>query len=320
MRLIGVSVVKNEADIIEAMIRHNVRFLDHMLVLDHDSGDATASILQSLVAEGVPLTLVNVANQYSAFDQAEFTTALARRAFATHAADYVFPLDADEFLKVASREALREALEAAGPNVACMRWPTYVPDLDEPSRHPLRLMRWRVESEAAALFKIVVPRQVAEAEGWSIARGNHAFHRKMGNDVLWTTGNLLPDVELAHFPMRMPEQATTKMLIGWLTRRLSYGPNAGRTSNSWHFQEVFRRIVAGETMTPLQMRDYAIALYALGSKSVEADPACFRLVEDAFAEAMPLRYTPAQNVDPLRLLAIWTSLQIDRFMQAQLPA
>ena len=56
-RLVGVGMVKNEADVVETSIRHNLRFLDEMIVLDHDSTDATPTILSSLVDEGLPLKL-----------------------------------------------------------------------------------------------------------------------------------------------------------------------------------------------------------------------------------------------------------------------
>jgi hypothetical protein len=41
MRLVAVSVVKNEADIIEAFVRHTRAWVDHHLIFDHDSTDGT---------------------------------------------------------------------------------------------------------------------------------------------------------------------------------------------------------------------------------------------------------------------------------------
>ena len=57
MRLVAVSIVKNEADIIEAFVRHTHAWVDHHLVFDHDSTDGTREILQALRAEGLPLEL-----------------------------------------------------------------------------------------------------------------------------------------------------------------------------------------------------------------------------------------------------------------------
>jgi len=48
MKLVGVVMAKNEADVIEAFVRHNLRFLDRLLIIDHQSSDATANIVMAL--------------------------------------------------------------------------------------------------------------------------------------------------------------------------------------------------------------------------------------------------------------------------------
>ena len=57
MRSVSISVVKNEADIIEAMVRHNCQFLDHTTIVDNGSVDGTWEILTALEAEGLPLSI-----------------------------------------------------------------------------------------------------------------------------------------------------------------------------------------------------------------------------------------------------------------------
>lgn len=47
---VGVSMVKNEEDIIEAFVRYNLRFLDHILVVDNGSSDSTLLILKKMRA------------------------------------------------------------------------------------------------------------------------------------------------------------------------------------------------------------------------------------------------------------------------------
>ena len=104
MRLIGVAVVKNEADVIEASVRHNLALLDHLVVLEHGSTDSTGDILLKLKHEGLPLTLVDGSGV--AFNQATMTTGLMRRALAMHHGDVGFALDADEFLVAPARAGL----------------------------------------------------------------------------------------------------------------------------------------------------------------------------------------------------------------------
>ena len=55
MRLWGVAMVRNEADVIEAFVRHNLCVLDGLAIVDHGSFDGTAEILANLRREGLPL-------------------------------------------------------------------------------------------------------------------------------------------------------------------------------------------------------------------------------------------------------------------------
>ena len=59
MNFIGVACVKNEEDIIEAFVRHNLVYLDRLLVLDHGSTDDTPSILKALQEEGLDLQILH---------------------------------------------------------------------------------------------------------------------------------------------------------------------------------------------------------------------------------------------------------------------
>jgi len=313
--LVGVTMVKNEADIIEANVRHNLRYLDRLIVLDHDSSDASARILQSLVEEGLPLTISRMGAPDPAFKQAQFTTALARGAFEKFAADYVIPIDADEFLRVSSRAALDAALAASESAITNLRWQTFVPSDDDEQCHPLRSLRWRVETAKEPLTKVVISRRILE-KNWRIGRGNHVVFDQDGANLNWSAGEPMQGMALAHAPLRSPEQLKAKALVGWLSRKLTYGPKASATTNSWHLREMFRRVVEGDVITPADVRQYAIAVYALGNAPSDADAGKYTLVEDPFAEPMPLRYSGDENVDPARLLAVWASQLIDSVMQA----
>ncbi|HEY6892754.1 MAG TPA: glycosyltransferase family 2 protein, partial [Rhodanobacteraceae bacterium] len=301
--MVGVSVVKNEADIIEANVRHNLGFLDRIIVFDHDSCDATRRILDALVAEGLPITLLarRADRPEFGFWQGEFTTALAKLAFEQHGADFVFPIDADEFIDAPSRAAIEAALDACPNEVANVEWRTYVPDPDAaPGAHPLEAVRWRIETAAPALPKIVISRRVMSRD-WLIARGNHAFCNRSGNELSIHEGEAVEGFRLAHVPFRSPQQLTAKVLVGWLSRKLAYGAKAESTRHSWHIRELFGRIAGGETIGMADLRRYAVALYALNRPPGPDDEREYALTEAPVAPPMPLRYTEAGGVDPARL-------------------
>src|SRR4029079_13674748 len=93
------------------------------------SVDGTAEILRSLKDEGLPIFLAQ--EPKADFDQQLLTNRLVRHIFATSEASWVFPLDADEFLRAQSREELEAALGASPlPTHLALDWCTYVPAFD----------------------------------------------------------------------------------------------------------------------------------------------------------------------------------------------
>jgi len=318
VRLVGVSIVKNEADIIEASIRHNLRYLDRLIVLEHEASDATPQILRALIAEGLPLIHLRCAEPAAPFLQGPWTTMLARQAFAEHSADHVFPLDADEFIHAPSREALMSAIaHAAQDRLMNLNWQTYVYVGDE-TGHPLHRLRWRVETAKRPLPKIVIPARFAAKRDWQALHGNHAVIWNEGDEKKWDTGteNTLAGVGLAHLPLRSPEQLVAKALISGLARKLREGANGKGTSHSWHIGELYERVTEGKQIGHDEVLSWAIAMYALGRAPAPGDESEYTLVEDPIGDPMPLRYTPSEQANPLLLLAAWTGTLVDQLTRS----
>ena len=57
MKIIAITMVKNEMDVIESFVRHTLTFADELIVCEHRSSDATREILESLRAEGLPMEI-----------------------------------------------------------------------------------------------------------------------------------------------------------------------------------------------------------------------------------------------------------------------
>jgi hypothetical protein len=93
MQVYGISVVRNEADLIRINALHHLSVgFDRLLIIDNGSSDGTDEILRELARdERVQWTSVA-----GAFRHSEMTTTLAHEAF-FEGADWVIPIDADEF-------------------------------------------------------------------------------------------------------------------------------------------------------------------------------------------------------------------------------
>jgi hypothetical protein len=104
----GLMLVRNEADLIATNVRYHLSLgIDHVLVVDNGSSDGTLAILQRLARTG----RVHVFSRPGPFLQSPMTSELAREAF-LRGADWVMPIDADEFWHVPDGR-LADVLDAA---------------------------------------------------------------------------------------------------------------------------------------------------------------------------------------------------------------
>lgn len=223
MRLAAVSLVRDECDIVEAFVRHNLSLLDHLYVLDNWSSDATPEILRKLIEEGLPVSIVPDEDGY--FYQSRKTMQLLRHAVADQRWDFLFVLDCDEFLDAPDRAALEYAVSALdGGGVGFSNYVQYVPDeRDDPNqRDVLRRIIHRAEVEPKLKGKIVVPAALLARPGFALAEGNHnAFL-----DGAPVPATRLAGLDLAHFPIRSAEQYLSSVIvtrIAWISRT-DYNP------------------------------------------------------------------------------------------------
>jgi hypothetical protein len=237
MRVVAVSMVKNEAGVVEPFVRHAAAVVDHHLIFDHASTDGTLFVLRKLVREGLPLTVVT--DDRVGKLQAERTTALMRRAAAEFAADWVLPLDADEFPQPGPPAAFRAALAGLAADRPAWVWmvdhaPHPADDPAEPN--PVLRLRHRVPDADRSAGKVIVPGRLAADPRVTLGYGNHTLLR----DGAELPTDRLADLWLAHFPAYSPAQTILKVATNELQRRA-----AGRAAyGDTHYARHFRRLLS----------------------------------------------------------------------------
>ena len=262
MRLIGVSTVRDEADIFEDFARANLNLVDELYVVLHRSRDGTKQIAAALKREGLRLRLFE--DEREGFAQDAVINSLARRAFAAGAADFVFPIDADEILLAPDRPALEASLRALPEGMAgLLRSQTYVCTAGDDAAEisPTRRIThrydlgpdWKASPPArvdAEFCKVVVGRWFAADPNAAIYEGNHAVFRD---------GKLAmvpcPGIEVAHFPVRSLAQLEQKVTVGWLAIKAS-GRDAEAQGIARHWKDLYERLQDRRALTWEDLRRF----------------------------------------------------------------
>jgi glycosyltransferase involved in cell wall biosynthesis len=198
MAVFGITMVKDEADLIEGTLRHMAGEVDRIVVADNGSTDGTRDIIAELEGE---LDLDVVDDPDPAYYQSAKMTALAARA-AEQGATWIVPFDADELWY--ARHRISTMLRRANTcNVAVARlFNHFSTSIDPPDPDPFRRMQWR-QRDPAPLPKVAFRWE----PGAVIEQGNHGV-------VLPSGARPVQKLEVRHFPYRSAEQFVRKARNG----------------------------------------------------------------------------------------------------------
>ena len=210
--LVSVTRTGNENDIIEAFARHHVRLFDRLLIIDDNSTDGTLAILEKLIDEGLPIDLYRASEVD--WPQPDFVTRLMHIAFGELAADWVAPLDADEFVELPSGAHLTDFLPSNSQYLLQLRWNNFAwqQKLADKTGNPVERLRMRMAPRMES-FKSMVPRSVFVRDPQArVGNGNHEVYCN-GQSVQLVHRDA---VALCHFPIRSVDQFVSKCVINYL--------------------------------------------------------------------------------------------------------
>ncbi|WP_294603176.1 glycosyltransferase family 2 protein [uncultured Rothia sp.] len=187
----GITMVKNEADIIEQTIRHLLnQGVEQILVADNGSTDGTYELLQEL-SKTLPVHVIQ--DREVAYYQSEKMTWLADQV--TEAgAEWIVPFDADEFWYGVSAPLAEVLRSQKGRAIELTKLYNIFPNLDGTS--------FNIDSKPYWDLKVCF----SAWKGAVITMGNH--------EVVTPGVQKLDEVAIIHYPWRSIEQFTRKMQQG----------------------------------------------------------------------------------------------------------
>jgi hypothetical protein len=199
-------MVKNESQIIEYFVRINSYWADHIFIINDRSSDSTTMILESLIAEGFKISIIE--NQSLEYHQDKVMTGLMRSVAMLDYYDFIVPLDADEF--VFDFDGYLKQVNAINANIVIrMKWKTLIPKIAEPMEDPYPFKKFDVIiNEPIEIKKLVIPNKLAKKSFLSM--GNHEIYFKKLQTCEYIDAQFL----LFHAPVRSAAQLVSKIIIG----------------------------------------------------------------------------------------------------------
>ncbi len=283
MRIVAVSRVLDEVDVIEAFIRHAAAFVDHHVILDNGSRDGTLDVVKSLAEEGISLTVYQ--SPSICFSERAMNNWLYDEAVNQHDADWVACLDSDEFyderhLPGGLRNYLRE-LENSRGNVVAVRvpWAHYNYTTRDDATENLVPRRITHRTEIGSDGKIIASWRLAREKGL-VLEGQHDVHLPEGSRGVVVTERRL---WIAHFSERNAAQYVTKFVRGW-AKILTAGQSALDRGFSGHYRGPFELL---RDSPEKLLRSEWFLERKNDERSVIHDPIDYR--------GGPLRYTPPND-------------------------
>lgn len=235
-QLTVIAMVRNEADILPGFLAHASTLFDRAMVIDHRSTDGSREILQAARAEWPALEIFDYGVQ--GYFQGALSTAFARKAF-EKGADWVFFLDADEFVDVSDRASLLGALPTDGTVCCSFVWRNLAPtDFGSYEKFDLR-QEFLVGDAASRYGSVVLSRRILEkAPGFQLALGNHTVLPSPGAPALEA-----PTVgEFLHIPIRSRDRLALKVEAGVAAY---LAKTSKQTVEGFHWFELLERVRAG---------------------------------------------------------------------------
>lgn len=218
MKIVSMTLIGNESEIIESFIRYNANFIDQMFFISNCCIDNTVVIIRKLKEEGYPITLIEEPD--ITYEQRLRDYKYMRKIADECDADWFINLDADEFLTGTGNP--RKILEHLPlDKVYEVKWKNYVMTEKDDIREyfiPKRVIYGRQNNAANDVTKVILPMKVIKEHNVVMDTGHH----HVSGEGIFV--EMLESIMIAHYPAISPRQYLFKLngnkinFITWINR------------------------------------------------------------------------------------------------------
>lgn len=279
LKLYAVSMIRNEADIILPFLNQMAELFDKVMIVDVQSTDGTYETISKFSQSWPNIELYTCKTQERY--QSAMMNLLAKQAV-SEGADWVFFLDADEFVNVEGKAALHDYLRAFPHDVMHMPWINLIPstygNFDGFEANQEYFWTGRV----SPFRKVAVSGRYINAHPeFHTHEGNHAVSGRWGLPIEDEHIGL----NLLHVPVRSAERLKYK--VANAQRLMESKHNNGKTEGS-HVTKILKFISEGRVRP--ENLNVVVANYGVNEEKADSlDPREFD---------WPMRTLPAYLFEP----------------------
>ena len=218
MKIVSVTMLGNESEIIESFIRYNSHFIDKMIFVSTCCTDNTLKIIRNLISEGYHLELI--VEPVISFEQRFLDNKYMKKIAREENADLFIPLDVDEFL--AGRENPRVIMERLPMDrIYEVCWKNYAMSKDDDINEPFiprRLVNLKSNFKGNNIRKVMIPAKMILDNNVILGTGHH---KVSGDDI---RVEHIEQLKMAHYPVTSKEQFLSRLygnkikFIAWTNR------------------------------------------------------------------------------------------------------
>ncbi|MCB2202850.1 glycosyltransferase family 2 protein [bacterium] len=222
-------------------LEHIDSLFDQVYIVDHHSIDGTTDLIKEAIKQRPSWKYYRV--DVIAHLQQKVTNRLITKAF-QEGADFVFVLDADEFIYIQNRASLEDILEKIEGSdcVGLLSWINCIPE-DHTSTAEIDERTQLLKSPSISKFhKVIIPRSC-------FIKDNGIYNSTGSHSSYWSNGKKIPGASLGniiHIPIRSERQAIRKAIISKISLLLKYDRDELKSKNHYQYNYFLRRIANGD--------------------------------------------------------------------------